>query len=65
MDPITIALGCATLWTVYMTHKAKDSANAAAARTEATIDINRARAQPGGQDSSDRVTLNTLPLRKG
>ena len=45
MVPITIALGCATLWTVYMTHKAKDSANAAAARAEATIDINRAIAE--------------------
>lgn len=45
MDPITIALGCATLWTVYMTHKAKDSANAAAARTEATIDIDHAIAE--------------------
>lgn len=45
MDPVTIALGCATLWTVYMTHKAKDSANAAAARTETTIDINRAIAE--------------------
>lgn len=39
MDPITIALSAATLWTVYMTHKAKDSANVAAARTEATISI--------------------------
>ena len=39
MDPITIALGCSTLWTVYMTHKAKDSAAAAAARTEATVSI--------------------------
>ena len=45
MDPITIALGCATLWTVYMTHKAKDSANAAAARTEATIEIDNAIAE--------------------
>ena len=45
MDPVTIALGCATLWTVYMTHKAKDSANAAASRAEATIDINHAIAE--------------------
>ena len=45
MDPITIALSCATLWTAYMTHKAKDSANAAAARTEATISINRSIAE--------------------
>lgn len=34
-----IALAASTLWTLVMTHKAKDSANAAAAYTEATIDI--------------------------
>ena len=45
MDPVTIALSCATLWTVYMTHKAKDSANAAVTRTEATISIDRSIAE--------------------
>lgn len=45
MDPITIALSVATLWTCYMTDKAARSATAATAYAEATIDINHAIAE--------------------
>lgn len=39
MDPITIALSVATLWTCYMTDKAARFATAATAHAEATISI--------------------------
>lgn len=40
-----IALAASTLWTLVMTDKARSSAEAAAAYTEATIEINRSTAE--------------------